>query len=118
MSNYRSLDYGWFFLRLASGLLFLQKGAEQFSSGDVKLLPMAALICGVALILGLLVRPAVLVMLTLLVIGFVRGAQIDLSLIRRSLVELLALVGFLVGGGGSFINLGSLIRGLNGKWYQ
>ena len=34
------------------------------------------------------------------------------------IVELLTLVGFLVGGGGEFLALGAAINGLKGKWYQ
>lgn len=118
MASGKSLDYGWFFLRLGLGLMFLQTGMAQLGSRGFNGFAIAALACGGALILGLLVRPAVLVLLAFMVGLFVSRSRIELRLVRESTVELLALIGFLTGGGGTFLSLGAAINGLNGKWYQ
>lgn len=118
MASSRSLDIGWFILRLAAGLVFLQTGLADFSARHVEWDAVAAIACGLALILGLFVRPAVLLLLAFMVALFVTRSRIELRLVRDSLVELLTLVGFLVGGGGAFLSLGAAINGLKGKWYQ
>jgi prepilin signal peptidase PulO-like enzyme (type II secretory pathway) len=118
MAGAKSLEYGWFFLRLGSGIMFLQYGASRFSTSTLELYPLATLLCGAALVLGLLVRPAVLLTLALMVSVLVKGSKIELTLIRDSLIQLLTLIGFLIGGGGSFLAVGSAISGLKGKWYQ
>ncbi len=118
MSDTRSLDYGWFFLRIGTGLMFIETGARQFSGRNLQLFPIAAIVCGAALLLGLLVRPAVALMLALLISVFITGSRLEFRLVRESVVELLALIGFMVGGGGTFLSLGAAIGGLNGKWYQ
>lgn len=118
MANMRTLDYGWFFLRLSVGAIFLQNGIDRFNIHDVELNALAALLCGLSLLLGLLVRPAAVFMLVMMVSVFVSGSQLEFKLVRESLTELLAVVGFLVGGGGSFLALGAAINGLKDKWYQ
>ncbi len=118
MSNTRALDFGWLFLRLAIGLRFLEIGADAFSSRNLTFFAVAALIFGVFLIVGLLVRPAAILMLLLLISVFVQGSSLSIRLVRESFIELLALVGFLIGGGGSFFVFGAAIQGLKGKWYQ
>ena len=118
MASSQSIDYGWFFLRLCMGLVFIQLGMNHFSSRSINWFAVVALICGVSLILGLLVRPATLLLLAFMVGLFVSGTRIELRLVRESLTELLALIGFLIGGGGTFLALGAALNGLKGKWYQ
>lgn len=118
MSNTRTLDYGWFFLRLSVGIHFLQIGIGRFHGNRIDWFALAALICGIALIIGIFVRPAVFVLLALMVGVFVSGSRFEIRLVRESLTELLALTGFLIGGGGSFLALGAAVGGLRGKWYQ
>lgn len=118
MSNTRTLDYGWFFLRLCAGIHFLQIGIGRFHGSRIDWFALAALLCGIALIVGIFVRPAVLVLLALMVAVFVSGSRFEIRLVRESLTDLLALTGFLIGGGGSFLALGAAVGGLRGKWYQ
>ncbi len=118
MSSSPSQDYGWFFLRMGVGLVFLQAGASDFDTRSIDWHAVASIICGVCLILGFLVRPAVLLLLAFMLALFVSRSRIELRLVRDSLVELLFLIGFLVGGGGTFLSLGAAINGLKGKWYQ
>jgi uncharacterized membrane protein YphA (DoxX/SURF4 family) len=118
MANIKTLDYGWFFLRLSIGLIYLWTGIRQFDAGHIRLQAIAALLVGVCLIIGLLVRPAVLFMLAMIVAVYVSKTRLSINLTDRSLTDLLALTGFLIGGGGSFLALGAAIGGLKGKWYQ
>ncbi len=118
MASRNSLEYGWFFLRVCIGLYFLQIGASRFNINNMNWTDLAMLLSGVALIAGLLVRPAVLLLLILIVSVFVSGSRIELRLVGNSVTEVLAIIGFLIGGGGSFLALGTAIQGLSGKWYQ
>ncbi|MDD5708385.1 MAG: hypothetical protein PHR35_20895 [Kiritimatiellae bacterium] len=118
MANTKALDFGWFFLRLAIGLIFLWTGIRQFDAGHIRLQAIAALLAGACLIVGLLVRPAVLLMLATMVAVYVTRTRFSVNLTDRSLTDLLALTGFLIGGGGSFLALGAALGGLKGKWYQ
>ena len=114
----KTLDYGLFFLRLSVGLTFFWSGLQGLDLHNIKLRALAALLCGGALVIGLLVRPAVIFMLAMIVAVYVSKTKLSINLANGSLAELLALIGFLVGGGGSFLALGSAIGGLKGKWYQ
>lgn len=118
MNQSRGIDYGWFFLRLGIGLIFISRGADHFDINNIELFSLAQLIAGISLLLGLLVRPAVLFMLVMMVAVFVSGSHLEFKLVRENLTDLLCLIGFLLGGGGSFLALGTAVSGLNGKWYQ
>ena len=118
MSNTKTLDYGWFFLRLSIGLIHLWAGIRQFDAGHIRLQAVAALLAGACLVIGLLVRPAVLLMLATIVAIYVGKTRLSINLTDRSLTDLLALLGFLIGGGGTFLALGAALGGLRGKWYQ
>lgn len=118
MADSKSMDYGWFFLRLSVGITFLAEGVERFDPDNVELYVLALLLSGLATVLGLLVRPATIFLLVMMVSVFVSGDSLEFNLVRDSLTELLALVGFLLGGGGTFLALGASISGLKDKWYQ
>ncbi len=118
MASSRSLDFGWLFLRLAVGLHFLRNGAARFDANNLELYAIALLICGVALVIGLLVRPAVVLMMVLMISVYVSGSRLEFKMVRDSIIELLILIGFLIGGGGPCMALGAAISGLRDRWHQ
>jgi uncharacterized membrane protein YphA (DoxX/SURF4 family) len=118
MADTKTLDYGWFFLRLSVGLILYSEGADHLDIDGIDLHSLALVLVGISLILGLLVRPAVIFMLIMMVTVFVSGSQLEFNLVRESMTDLFAMIAFLIGGGGSFLALGAAISGLKGKWYQ
>lgn len=118
MASSRSNDYGWFFLRVAAGLIFFGLGLGSWEAGGAGLKAAAQLVAGAAAVLGLFVRPGALAVLLAMAWLSFSSRGIGIRFFFDALAPLLFALGLLFGGGGTVLSLGYLVTGLRGKWWQ
>ncbi len=140
--NGRSTERGWFLLRIGIGIMFMVFGWSKLTGGPDKwkmlggamqgvfgigfapafwgfMAAFAEFFGGLALLLGLCVRPfAALMAFTMItaVAWLVQGGK-DFSAYAHALNMAIVFVAMVVAGGGG-CTLGARLRGLAGHWYQ
>jgi hypothetical protein len=118
MAVSRSNDWGWFFLRMAAGLIFFGLGLKDWEAGGTGFKTVAQLVAGVTAMLGLFVRPGALVVLLATAWLTVSSRGVGVRLFFDALAPLLFALGLLIGGGGTVLSAGYMVAGLRGKWWQ
>ena len=136
-----NLDTGWLLIRVGIGLMFMCFGFEKITGGPEKwealggamssmgitFLPtfwgfmaaFAEFFGGMAIMLGILVRPfAALMCFTMVVaVTMLMRSGADLIKFGHALDMAIVFFGILLGGGGR-LTLGALIPKLKGRWWQ
>ena len=118
MSNTTSSSpskFAWLAYRLAVGFFFFwyYTNASWGSGFGDKLTGIAMIVCGIACFAGVLVRPALLVILGFLLYN--NGWKVNYQI---HLEQFGLLVGLFIGGGGNFLSVGAILAPLKGKWWQ
>lgn len=142
MVNGKTLERGWFVLRVGIGMMFMVFGWSKITGGPDKwkglggamqsafgigfapvfwgfMAAFAEFFGGLALLLGLLVRPfAILMAFTMItaVASLAMGGK-GFGAYAHALDMAIVFVAMVIGGGGC-CTLGARLRGLAGRWYQ
>lgn len=118
MASSKAMEWGWFFLRVGVGLIFLGLGLKGVHGGSVNIRAVAQIALGVSSMVGLLVRPCAICLIVAMAWLTFSSKGVNLNLVYESLAPLLFALGLLVGGGGTILGLGAAINGFRGKWWQ